>query len=60
VTYCGVRLRLAGERTTGAALAIAGLLREGSVRISFGAAPFFVPFVLLPLVLTTTIALKRS
>jgi len=60
VTYYGVRLRLAGERTTGAALAIAGLLLEGSVLISFGAAPFFVPFVLLPLALTTTIALKRS
>jgi hypothetical protein len=60
VTYYGVRLRLAGERTTGAALAIAGLLLEGSVLVSFGAAPFFVPFVLLPLALTTTIALKRS
>jgi hypothetical protein len=60
VTYYGIRLRLAGERGTGTALAIAGVLLECTVIISFGAAPFFVPFVLLPLAITTTIALKRS
>jgi hypothetical protein len=60
VTYYGIRLRLAGERRTGAALAIAGVLLECTVIISFGAAPLFVPFVLLPLLLTTTVALKRS
>ena len=60
VVYYGVRLRARGERGTGTALAIAGLLLECTVLISFGAAPFFVPFVLLPLAITTTIALKRS
>jgi hypothetical protein len=60
VVYFGVRLRVAGERSTGTALAIAGVLLEGTVLTSLGAAPFFVPFVLLPLAITTTIALKRS
>lgn len=60
VVYYGVRLRVRGERGTGTALVIAGLLLECTVLISFGAAPLFVPFVLLPLAITTTIALKRS
>jgi hypothetical protein len=60
LAYCGIRLRLRGERGTGTALVIAGVLLESTVLISFGAAPFFVPVVLLPLVITTAIALKRS
>lgn len=60
VVYHGVRLRVRGERGMGTALAIAGLLLECTVLVSFGAAPFFAPFVLLPLLVTTTIALKRS
>lgn len=60
IVYYGIRLRLDGERGTGTALAVAGWLLEGTVLISFGAAPIFVPFVLLPLSITTLIALRRS
>lgn len=60
LVYLGVLLRLRGSRGMGTAVVIAGLFLESTVLISFGAAPFFVPLVLLPLVITTTIALKRS
>ena len=60
VVYYGVLLRLHGDRTAGTTLVVAGLLLECTVLISFGAAPIFVPAVLLPLAITTTVALKRS
>jgi hypothetical protein len=60
VVYIGILLRLRGRRAAGSALVVTGLLLESTVLISFGAAPFFVPVVLLPLVITTTVALKRS
>ncbi len=60
VVYLGVRRRVAGRRSAGTALVVAGLLLECTVLVSFGAAPFFVPIVLLPLAITTTIALARS
>jgi hypothetical protein len=60
VVYYGIRLRVRGERRIGTALAIAGVLLECTVLISFGAAPYFVPVVLLPLAITTTVALRRS
>jgi hypothetical protein len=60
IVYLGILLRLRGQRATGTALVVAGLLLESTVLISFGAAPFFVPLVLLPLAITTTVALKRS
>ncbi len=60
IVYYGVRLRLGRRRRVGTALIVAGLLLESTVLISFGAAPFFVPTVVLPLAITTTIALKRS
>jgi len=60
VVYYGIRLRVRGERSVGTALVVAGLLLECTVLISFGAAPFFVPLVLLPLAVTTTVALRRS
>ena len=60
VVYIGILLRLRGQRTAGTALVVTGLLLESTVLISFGAAPFFVPLVLLPLAITTTVALKRS
>ena len=60
LVYYGVRLRLGGRRPVGTALVVAGLVLESTVLISFGAAPFFVPTVLLPLAITTTFALKRS
>jgi hypothetical protein len=60
VVYIGILLRLRGQRAAGTALVVTGLLLECTVLISFGAAPFFVPLVLLPLAITTTVALKRS
>ena len=60
LVYYGIRLRVDGDRAIGTALVVAGLLLECTVLISFGAAPFFVPTVLLPLAITTLIALKRS
>jgi hypothetical protein len=56
VGYIGVRRRMAGQGG-GTALIVLGLVLEATVLISFGAAPFFAPFVLLPLLITTTIAL---
>lgn len=58
VSYIGVRHRMAGGG--GMPLIVAGLLLELTVLISFGAAPFFAPFVLLPLLITTAIALRSS
>ena len=60
LSYYGVRLRALGVTNAGTLLVVIGLVLEATVLLSFGAAPFFVPFVLLPLALTTTIALKRS
>ena len=60
LVYYGIRLRLGGDRRIGTALVVAGLVLECTVLISFGAAPFFVPTVVLPLAITTAIALKRS
>ena len=60
LVYYGVRLRVGGRGRVGAALVVAGLVLECTVLISFGAAPLFVPTVLLPLAITTAIALKRS
>lgn len=56
ISYMGVRRRMAGE-SGGTALIAVALLLEATVLISFGAAPFFVPYVLLPLVISTAIAL---
>ena len=60
LVYYGIRLRVRGARRPGTALVVAGVLLECTVLISFGAAPLFVPTVLLPLAITTVIALKRS
>ena len=57
IGYVGVRRRMAGQ-SGGTALLIAGLVLEATVLISFGAAPFFAPFVLLPLVISTALALS--
>jgi len=56
ISYVGVRRKMAGNGG-GAALVVIALLLEATVLISFGAAPFFAPFVLLPLLITTAIAL---
>lgn len=57
ISYIGVRRRMAGE-SGGAALIVVALVLEATVLISFGAAPFFAPFVLLPLVISSTLALS--
>jgi hypothetical protein len=56
-SYVGVRRRMAGQ-SGGTALIVAALLLEMTVLISFGAAPFFAPFVLLPLAISTALALS--
>ena len=56
ICYIGVRRRMAGQ-SGGTRLIVVALLLEATVLISFGAAPFFAPFVLLPLLITTAIAL---
>jgi hypothetical protein len=60
IVYLGIILRLQGGRESGTALVVLGLALECTALISFGAAPFFVPLVLLPLAITTTVALRRS
>src|SRR5687767_2344411 len=57
IGYIGVRRRIASQ-TAGTGLIILALVLEATVLISFGAAPFFVPFVLLPLVISTALALS--
>jgi hypothetical protein len=57
LAYIGVRRRLAGRRL-GSALVVTALVLESTVIISFGAAPLYVPFVLLPLVMTVIVALR--
>jgi hypothetical protein len=46
------------SQSGGTALIIFALVLEATVLISFGAAPFFAPFVLLPLVISTALALS--
>jgi hypothetical protein len=59
IGYVGVRRRLAGSGG-GTALIVLALVLEATVLISFGAAPFFAPFVLLPLLITSVIALRSQ
>ena len=57
ISYVGVRRKMAGQGS-GTALIVLALVLEATVLISFGAAPFFAPFVLLPLVISTALALR--
>jgi uncharacterized membrane protein YoaK (UPF0700 family) len=59
LVYVGVVQRERGARDLGNVLVLLGVLLECTVLISFGAAPIFVPFVLLPLLITTAVALTR-
>jgi len=59
LTAAGLVLRLRG-RATSAAWIAAGLIAEGTVLISFGAAPLFVPLVLVPMVLATVLGVRAS
>ena len=54
----GIIRRLRGQG--GTALIVAGLAAECSVLISFGAAPFFVPLVLLPLIIVTVLGIRAT
>jgi hypothetical protein len=56
IAYVGVRRRFGGQ-SDGTALVVLALVLEATVLISFGAAPFFAPFVLLPLLISTALAL---
>jgi hypothetical protein len=56
LSYVGVRRRRAGEAGATALIVLAVAL-EATVLVSFGAAPFFAPFVLLPLLVSTAVAL---
>jgi hypothetical protein len=57
ISYVGVRRKMAGQGSGTGLIALA-LMLEATVLISFGAAPFFAPFVLLPLVISTALALR--
>jgi hypothetical protein len=59
VAYYGVRRRLAGQRG-GTALIITGLLMTFSSIVSFGGGFLFVPFVFLPMLVTSLIALRSA
>jgi len=59
MTAIGLIRRLRGQ-TPGTAWIIAGLIAEGTVLVSFGAAPLFVPLVLLPLVVVTVLGVRSS
>jgi hypothetical protein len=60
VSYIGVRLRAAEAPGAGTPLMVIGLALEATVLISFGAAPFFVPFVFVPLLIATALAFASS
>ena len=59
LVYVGVVQRERGARDLGNVLVGLGVLLECTALISFGAAPIFVPFVLLPLLITTAVALRQ-
>jgi hypothetical protein len=58
-TAIGLIRRLRGQASAKAWI-IAGTIAEGTVLISFGAAPIFVPLVLLPLIIVTALGLTAS
>jgi hypothetical protein len=59
ITAIGLIRRLRG-RGSGTPWIIAGVVIECTVLISFGAAPFFVRFVLLPLLIVTAVAIRAT
>jgi hypothetical protein len=59
VSLVGVRRALA-RRSPGLALVVAAVLVECTVVISFGAAPLYVPFVLLPLLVSAVLAARAA
>lgn len=58
--YAGARMRTrSGDPGPGTLLIVIGLVVEATVLISFGAAPFFVPFVFVPQLIASVFALRR-
>lgn len=60
LSYYGVRTRVSGAPGVGTLVMVIGLALEATVLISFGAAPFFVPFVFAPLLIATVLAFATS
>lgn len=60
IAYAGVRMRVRGQRDAGTALMLLGTFVAFTSIISFGAGPYFLPFVFLPTLLTTAFAFTRS
>ncbi len=60
LSYYGVRLRASGVVSVGTLVVVIGLVLEATVMISWGAAPFFVPFVFVPLLIATVLAFATS
>ena len=59
LVYAGARMRARRSESSGTLLMVIGLIVVFTSIISFGAAPFFVPFVALPTLAATAIALSR-
>ena len=60
LSYYGARLRVWGDPGIGTLVMVVGLVLEATTLISFGAAPFFVPFVFTPLLVATAITFATS
>ena len=59
--YAGARMRARSpDPGPGTLLVILGLIVEATVLISFGAAPFFVPFVFVPQLIASVLAVRTS
>jgi hypothetical protein len=59
-TVTAIGLLRRRRRASGRAWIVAGLVAEGTVLVSFGAAPLYVPFVLLPLLVVTAVLMTTS
>ncbi len=60
VSYYGARMRVTGDASAGTLLIVIGLMLETTTFVSFGAAPFFMPFVFLPLLIATVLTFASS
>ena len=59
LAYYGVRRRHEGHRRSGTSLMVIGLLMTLSSIISIGGGLLFVPFVFLPMLIATAVALRQ-
>jgi hypothetical protein len=53
-------IRRSRSHASGTGWIVAGIIAECTVLISFGAAPFFLPFVLLPLLVVTALSVVAT